>query len=433
MIEIVGRSLLAFVMLAAPVNAAAAEWSSVATIAEDASTPLIFPTVAMDSSGNALVAWLGPESMVHVAERAAGQTTWQQRGAVSQAGASDVVAALAADGGALVAWARAGNVEFAYRPAGGSFAAPIPISGAGPSAAHVQTAFDPQGNAFFTFNYVPTTDHVLGWSVRTTTGVVGAVQDFDPTVSADSAARLGFGASGEGIAAWDGVDFGFGYHLGALIRPAGAAFGLGIAIQSDMNPLTTPDLAVGTDGRAVIADIEAGEIHLLLRPAGGNVGTFVSGDIPVFTFGVPETPQVGLLSDGTALIAWKRSMALEWKTYSTGLVLGQTMGVLGAAPEIDLTWPSMRRTTACSSGSRTTWFTRRPAHPAGRSTRHGRLRLHPSRRTRAWPGTARAPPSSFGTRSTRGRAGRRTRSKPRPTENRQNPHHHRRHAALSAA
>jgi hypothetical protein len=196
--------------------------------------------------------------------------------------------------------------------------------------------FDPQGNAFFTFNYVPTTDHVLGWSVRTTTGVVGAVQDFDPTVSADSAARLGFAASGEGIAAWDGVDFGFGYHLGALIRPAGAAFGLGIAIQSDMNPLTTPDLAVGTDGRAVIADIEAGEIHLLLRPAGGNVGTFVSGDIPVFTFGVPETPQVGLLSDGTALIAWKRSMALEWKTYSTGLVLGQTMGVLGAAPEIDL-------------------------------------------------------------------------------------------------
>jgi len=348
------RVLLLLAAVTGTDRAVAGDWSGVTTIAQSVAAG-VPAAVAVDGAGNALVAWIDLDFAVAVGERATGQTAWQQRGEVGGRSATHVVrevaAALAADGSAIAAWVREGEVEFAYRAPGGTFAPPVRIPGSG-FARGLQVALDPQGNAFLAWNQLPmgATHHALSWIVRTNTGILGPIRTLSDA-GPDSGVRLGSAATGEVLAAFDAPDVVFDsvYLIGADVLPVpGAGSGIGQAVDIDVAPMGPADLAVGADGRAVIVHPHQGPpvygLELQFRPPGGDLFTFVNGRVGWQIFPVPDSAQGALLSDGTALVAYiympvpepYPMVHLVWGTFSPDGMPGPGGNVPGAEPQSDL-------------------------------------------------------------------------------------------------
>jgi len=116
------------------------------------------PHVALDANGEALVAWRGEDEgveFVRASYRPEGGA-WESPANVSSAGeqVQSLRDAVDPDGNALISWAgsegKAGEYDIAkaaYRPAGGSWEAPVPLSEDGGNAYPLDLVFDTSGNA----------------------------------------------------------------------------------------------------------------------------------------------------------------------------------------------------------------------------------------------------------------------------------------------
>lgn len=113
------------------------------------------PQAAMDARGDTTVVWMhfdGSHSVVESAYRPE-SASWEAATLVSQAGedGGNPHVALDASGDSLVAWRGEGEgeefVRAAYRPVGGSWSAPADVSAEGEAVQAVRDAVDPNGNA----------------------------------------------------------------------------------------------------------------------------------------------------------------------------------------------------------------------------------------------------------------------------------------------
>ncbi len=120
------------------------------------------PEIALDSSSDTMVVWdghsgeNGTTEVVRAAYRPAGGT-WQEPADLSAAGVliegNGLRVALGAHGEAIVTWSAYGGslggydiVQAAYRPAGGSWQAPVDLSENGGNAFPTDITFDQEGN-----------------------------------------------------------------------------------------------------------------------------------------------------------------------------------------------------------------------------------------------------------------------------------------------
>jgi hypothetical protein len=117
------------------------------------------PDVAVDPSGNVLAVWTrsdGANTRIQFATRTA-TSAWSAAQDISASGqnASDGNVAIDPSGNALVAWSRSDGtnirIQAAFRPAGGSFASPVTVSDAGFDATKPEVDFDASGKALITW------------------------------------------------------------------------------------------------------------------------------------------------------------------------------------------------------------------------------------------------------------------------------------------
>lgn len=175
------------------------------------------PYVAIDAEGDALVAWRSApgkgesegDEAVRAAYRPAGGS-WGSPVSVSSPGeeVQSLRDAVDPDGNALVAWTgsegKAGEYDIAkaaYRPAGGSWEAPVPLSEDGGNAYPLDLVFDTSGNAALAWERDNGTDNVVQAAYRPAEGDWEAATDLSEEGTDAMDASLVLDAPGDEAAA----------------------------------------------------------------------------------------------------------------------------------------------------------------------------------------------------------------------------------------
>src|SRR5262245_4192760 len=190
------------VVLAAAVPAAATPTFLTPVELSAAGSDGFEPDVAVDPTGNVIAVWTrsaGPNTRIQFATRTA-TGPWSAATFISDPGqnASEPNVAIDSSGNALVAWSRSDGtnirIQTAFRPVGGSFAAPLTVSDAGFDATKPQVSFDPPGKALLTWHRFDGANLRIQATIRTagaggtfaneTTLSEGGMDAFDPKAEA---------------------------------------------------------------------------------------------------------------------------------------------------------------------------------------------------------------------------------------------------------
>lgn len=187
-------------------------------------TPLEAPDVAIDAAGNAVAVWklVSPDEVVQAAVRPAGGD-WAAPDDLSGAGQTGGQPAVAMNdaGLAVAVWTRldgTNTIQAAVRPAGGGWTAPDDLSDASQNAAEPDVAIDEAGEAVAVWARSNGTNDIVQAAVRQAGGDWAAPDDlsasgqhaFSPVV----AANVAVGA----VALWDRSD-GSKFRVQAAVRP----------------------------------------------------------------------------------------------------------------------------------------------------------------------------------------------------------------------
>ncbi len=309
---------LAFVLaLAAPAGAMFGQPSTISVDGVMASQQRI----ATDSQNNALAVWTEDDSgvhRVHAAFRPAGGD-FESLGFLSAAGgeANQPLVAFDERDNALVVWTQyegpfegaLGQVQAAFRPAGGTFGEAQTISAGEPGVDYFEPQIGLDESATVVWTRVSATgDLSVQASFRPKDGSFGAPQTlsgagpaYEPHVVVDE--------RGNSLAVWT-EEIGGVPEVRSAFRPRTGNWSTGARISAEGRAAFSPRVAV--DGHSNIiavwtADDGSGGgnsfIQAALRPEGGSFGTLASVSSEV---GIASDPQVAFDERDNALLAWSR-------------------------------------------------------------------------------------------------------------------------------
>ena len=222
--------------------------------------------------------------------------------------------ALDGRGNAIAAWASAGAVHAALRPAtSGSWRASVELAAAGEAVGDTRLALDARGDA------------VLVWEAQTAAGAQTVQEAIRPartrawsapvTVFASpgpDTARLGLAvdADGEAVAVWESHEPSGPSIVRAAIKPAGSdAWGAPVELSGGEEPQVAIDgrgdvLAVWRLGSVATGAGQTSVIQAAARPAGSGRWR---APIDLSTAGVQaRDPRAGLDAQGRGTVVWER-------------------------------------------------------------------------------------------------------------------------------
>ncbi len=211
-------AVLAFALLVVASPAQATPLFLSAIDISDAGQDGFEPDVAVDPSGNVIAVWTrsdGTNFRIQYSTRTA-TGNWAAPTTISDPGqsASNPDAAIDNSGNAIVAWSRSDGtnirIQAAYRPAGGSFAAPLTISDPGFDATKPVTDFDNSGKALMTWQRFDGSN----LRVQSTTRTAGTGGTFANEVTLSKGGQDGFNPQADagpnvdanGVVAWTRSD-----------------------------------------------------------------------------------------------------------------------------------------------------------------------------------------------------------------------------------
>lgn len=316
------------------------------------------PTAAMDSNGDATVAWLESNGTNEIVQSAYGQAGGPFSAPVnlSAAGADatcpEVVAS--SEGGATVAWTRAdesgSDVEAASRPPGGAFSASVAVStSTTDEAAQLELAGDAAGDATVVWDDDGASSDVIEAATQTAGGAFGApisVSDPGDNPQGFSVAYDGIGDPtvlyAEGTSSNPDS-----YELAAVAVNGGPGDGV---IETSSNLILCPEVSVDARGDAVAVwrsfaygTTGAETVQASTRPGRGSgwtaPSTLDSGTVEPNGQGLSVLlsagcPAAAIDADGNASAAWETpANAVMASTEPTGGSF-QTEAQLSPANEI---------------------------------------------------------------------------------------------------
>jgi PKD repeat protein len=274
------------------------------------------PQAAIDGAGNAIVVWQQPDgftlnTIVQAAVRPAGGSfgapvTLSATGSVSV----HPQIAMNAAGDAIVAWEHLANqevvIQAAVRPAGGSFAAPVDVSAAGPQGEPPGVALDSAGTATVVWTQTSAAGATAQSATRPAGGAFAAPVDLSATGQVSSP-QVATNGAGETVAVWERVDTNTRF-VQAAIRPAGGAFSAPADLSIFGGDAIAPQVAIDADGNAVAVwarfDGTTRVVQIATRPRDGTFG--LPGALSP-AGGEARAPQVAVSPGGDIVVAWQRS------------------------------------------------------------------------------------------------------------------------------
>jgi hypothetical protein len=138
-------------------------------------------------------------------------------------------------GNVLMVWTRSDGtntrIQARFRAADGTLAATQTISDPGRDASEPQVAFDPSGNAIAVWNRSDGTNTRIEYAVRPAAGSFGAPQVISAAGQNASRPQISIDDSGDAVAVWERSD-GANLRIEAAVRPSGGSFGA-VQVLSD--------------------------------------------------------------------------------------------------------------------------------------------------------------------------------------------------------
>jgi len=219
------------------------------------------PQVVVDGAGNAIVVWLQPDNSVNSIWYNfydAGGVGWGTEDVLEL---TDDVAyapqvAMDSNGDAIVAWAQDNgsgtNAIYAAKyTAGASWSAAESI-GAGTSNGYTaQIAMDTDGNAIAIWYQLTSTSpyYVYSlWGNRYSAGAWGTAEEIENAVNIVAPPQVAFDAQGNGITVWKNSNGRLRYNTYGFTSGWGTADN----VESGTDPAFIPQLAVDTEGHAIV-------------------------------------------------------------------------------------------------------------------------------------------------------------------------------------
>jgi hypothetical protein len=274
------------------------------------------PRIAVDGQGNTTVVWTRSAGtnrlIVQALYRPAGGS-WQAPvniGEVDTERDPEPWAAVDEQGDATVVWDDAGVLESAYRPVDGSWEAPIAVSG-GEEAFVPQAAVDAQGDATAVWMAHDGSRYVVesayrpaggGWEAPTELSQAGE-EGGDPDIALD--------ARGDTMVVWDGHGGGEAEAVRAAYRPASGTWQTPANLSQDGDEAQSLQVALDAQGDALVvwsdSTREVGGYSIVQAaylPAGG------SWEAPVALSAAGENAfpsDVVFDQSGNAAVVWERS------------------------------------------------------------------------------------------------------------------------------
>ncbi len=208
------------------------------------------PQVAEDAAGDATVVWYastGASFLVEAATVVDGIPSVPAQ--LSEAGQNAIFPTVAVNdrGAAIVAWARSNGanqiVQASFRPAGGSFGAPVNLSPKGQDAELPRVAIDAAGEATVVWSQSNGTPAVVEEATRSATGGFSK----PVTLSDDTEGALypfvAMNAAGDTAVTWIGSN-GSGELAQVAVRPAGGEFDQAVSVSAEGANAAYPQVAL---------------------------------------------------------------------------------------------------------------------------------------------------------------------------------------------
>ena len=232
------------------------------------------------------------------------------------------------NGNALLVWPRQDGstqrIQAAFRPAGGSFSAPVDISGVATACPgcglEIQVAFDLQGNAIAAWNLAVGANQRIQTSFRPAGAPCmpdnrcGFDSPINISVEGEQACcpELAFDRFGNALVGWGG-SFGAGpLQSRVAFRPAGGSFGAPDTISTGSDQNGTPAIDFDRDGNAIAIWISRNYTTLTertqaaVRPANGSFGAPANLTNPAPACDCPIFTDVEFGPNGRAVAVWPR-------------------------------------------------------------------------------------------------------------------------------
>ena len=267
------------------------------------------PIVVMNGSGNGLAAWVHTTDSMADKEidilallpngKTGGLTTVSATGT----SASDVTAAINANGDAVVAWARSGDVEAVTRQGlGGTFTDTTNPAKIDPLGSSPTAAIDGAGNAVVVMEHSGTTvsanRHAPGglWLAAPETLTPGGGDAFmNPTVAANDN-----GAMVVGFLDNTGVNQ-IASEVSGTVAAGWGGSPTVKALSAD-SVSHGPGVTVARNGSALVGWTTSSAVQTSSRPAGGSFPA--AGTVSSIATGTPDDFALGGSARGDAIVAW---------------------------------------------------------------------------------------------------------------------------------
>ena len=215
------------------------------------------PTVAINTSGDAVVGWLRSgvsSTIVQVATRAGSGSFSAPVDLTTTGAASSPKVAINQAGDIVAAWRRFNGahhiVQARIRPAGGSFSSVADLSAAGQNANLGDIAIDTAGNALVTWDYPSAANTVVQLARRPAGGSFVATVDLTPLDKTAFNPRLAVNPAGEAIAGWL-----FSGAANTIVQAragtTGGTFGPPADLSATGQSADNLDLAINAAGRGI--------------------------------------------------------------------------------------------------------------------------------------------------------------------------------------
>jgi PKD repeat protein len=300
--------------IAVPAAMAAPAWLQPAL---DVSVPDVWgdtPDVATDPAGDTIAVWQGFDGSAYTimtSFRPAGGA-FSTPAPISLPGFSDEPhVALDQDGNAVAVWHYTDGsvqvIQASVRPAHGAFGAPITLSGDGQHFVP-RIAMNRAGDAVIAWQRLAG-DRFAQVSIRPRGGTFSEAQTLSGSgVAAD--ARPAIDPAGNVVVVWDQTTGG-ARTVQASVRPAGGGFSAPVDVSAGGPDAFAPHVAMDQAGNAIVAWEQEGALHMVeaaLRLAGGSFSA------PVTLSDASRNavqPRIDMNPAGDTVVAWSRSNGSE--------------------------------------------------------------------------------------------------------------------------
>jgi hypothetical protein len=321
-------------------TAADGQWGTATKIENDDSGRAEKPQIAFDSSGNAFAVWQqynGTRWDIYANIYTAGSWGMPERIGTGDFGDErEPQIVTDANGNALAVWLKSDasdNVFSSFYTAGtGNWGAPEQVNKTfGGNATSPQVAFDASGNAMAIWSggaepngiYFNRYTAGVGWATMSSpvTDILVGGSNFQPQIAID--------ANGDALAIWLKADS-MGTKIWASRYTLGTGWGAEEPVESDKTGNSSGgQIEFDPNGNAIAVWVLDDNITANRYTPGAGWGTeepLESNSIGM-TSGFFGEPQIGIDSDGNALVVWQRTDNMDSSIYSNRYTVGIGWGM----------------------------------------------------------------------------------------------------------